>query len=136
VATESPRWYCAGLLRHRSACQPARDRSRATALAERIREAVPGAFGPDQIEVIAEPVGVLYNELLTAQGDVVVDFFCHSGSALIAAELLERRCYTIDIDPLYCEITIRRLERLCQTGKTGWQNGNPFEDELRRECSD
>jgi plasmid segregation protein ParM len=49
------------------------DRSRATALAERIREAVPGAFGPDQIEVIAEPVGVLYNELLTARGEMVGD---------------------------------------------------------------
>jgi plasmid segregation protein ParM len=49
------------------------DRSRATALAERIREAVPHVFGPDQIEVIAEPVGVLYGELLTAQGKMVGD---------------------------------------------------------------
>lgn len=64
-------------------------------------------------------------------GDVVIDFFCHSGSTLIAAELLGRRCYTCDIDPVYCEIAIRRLERLRETGKTGWQNGNPFEEEMR-----
>jgi site-specific DNA-methyltransferase (adenine-specific) len=41
-----------------------------------------------------------------------------------------RICYTIDLDPIYCEIAIRRLERFRQTGKTGWQNGNPFEKEI------
>jgi len=65
------------------------------------------------------------------EGDIVIDFFCHSGTALIAAEMLNRSCYTIDIDPVYCEIAIRRLEHLGRTGKTGWQNGNPFEEELR-----
>ena len=65
------------------------------------------------------------------EGDTVIDFFCHSGTTLIAAEMLNRSCYTIDIDPVYCEIAIRRLERLRRTGKTGWQNGNPFEEELR-----
>lgn len=63
-------------------------------------------------------------------GDLVIDFFSHSGTTLIASELLERRCFTMDIDPIYCEITIRRLERLRRTGKLGWQNGNPFEVEL------
>ncbi|HIJ67817.1 MAG TPA: site-specific DNA-methyltransferase [Planctomycetes bacterium] len=67
------------------------------------------------------------------EADIVIDFFCHSGSTLIAAEMLGRRCYTIDIDPVYCEIAIRRLERFRRTGKTGWQNGNPFEDELRKD---
>ena len=63
-------------------------------------------------------------------GDLVLDFFCHSGSTLIAAEQLGRRCYTIDTDPLYCEIALRRLECFRRTGKTGWQNSNPFEGEL------
>lgn len=61
------------------------------------------------------------------ENDIVLDFFCHSGSTLLAAEILERKCYTLDIDPVYCEIAIRRLERYRQTGKTGWQNSNPFE---------
>ncbi|NNJ13242.1 site-specific DNA-methyltransferase [Chloroflexales bacterium ZM16-3] len=61
--------------------------------------------------------------------DVVLDLFGHSGSTLIAAEQLGRRCYTSDIDPVYCEIMIRRIERLRATGRTGWQNSNPFEDE-------
>lgn len=64
------------------------------------------------------------------EGDVVMDFFCHSGSTLLASERLKRKCYTMDCDPLYCEIAIRRLEHFRQTGRTGWQNSNPFEKEL------
>ena len=41
------------------------------------------------------------------------------------------KCFTIDSDPVYCEIAIRRLERFMQTGKTGWQNSNPFEHEMQ-----
>lgn len=63
-------------------------------------------------------------------GDLVIDFFSHSGTTLIASELNNRCCFTIDIDPIYCEVTIRRLERLRKTGKIGWQNGNPFEQDL------
>jgi site-specific DNA-methyltransferase (adenine-specific) len=65
------------------------------------------------------------------EGDVVVDFFAHSGSTLLAAEINNRYCYTMDCDPIFCEITIRRLERFRQMGRIGWQNGNPFEAELR-----
>lgn len=64
------------------------------------------------------------------QDDVVIDFFCHSGSTLLSAEMFDRRCYTMDIDPVYCEIAIRRLEHFRQTGRKGWQNSNPFEREI------
>jgi site-specific DNA-methyltransferase (adenine-specific) len=37
----------------------------------------------------------------------------------------------MDIDPIFCEITIRRLEHFRRTGRTGWQNSNPFTDELK-----
>lgn len=66
-------------------------------------------------------------------GDVVIDFFAHSGATLLAAEILGRCCVTTDIDPLYCEITIRRLERFRRTGKTGWQNSNPFASETAQD---
>jgi DNA modification methylase len=61
---------------------------------------------------------------------IVVDFFAHSGTTLLAAELNKRRCFTTDIDPVFCEIAIRRLEHFRKTGKLGWQNGHPFEKEL------
>jgi site-specific DNA-methyltransferase (adenine-specific) len=63
-------------------------------------------------------------------GDLVIDFFCHAGTTLLAAEMLGRGCHTIDIDPIYGEIAIRRLERFRAIGKTGWQNSNPFEKEI------
>lgn len=63
-------------------------------------------------------------------GDLVIDFFAHSGSTLLAAELAGRRCFTADIDPVYCEIAIRRLEHFRVSGKTGWQNGHAFEREM------
>lgn len=63
-------------------------------------------------------------------GDLVIDFFAHSGTTLLAAELAGRRCYTADIDPVYCEIAIRRLEHFRSSGRTGWQNGHAFEKEI------
>lgn len=63
-------------------------------------------------------------------GDTVLDFFSHSGTTLLAAEILSRNCLTIDIDPVFCEISIRRLEHFRKTGLTGWQNSNPFYQEI------
>ncbi|GAB4294527.1 MAG: adenine-specific DNA-methyltransferase [Ignavibacteriaceae bacterium] len=63
-------------------------------------------------------------------GELVIDFFSHSGTTLLAAEITGRRCFTADIDPVFCEITLRRLEHYRLTGKTGWQNSNPFADEI------
>lgn len=62
--------------------------------------------------------------------DLIVDFFSHSGTTMVAAAKNLRRCFTMDIDPIFCEITIRRIEHFLATGKTGWQNSNPFEREL------
>ncbi len=42
------------------------------------------------------------------RGEVVLDVFLGSGSTLIAAESLERRCYGLEIDPKYCDVTIKR----------------------------
>jgi len=66
-------------------------------------------------------------------GDLVFDFFAHSGSTLLASEILGRQCYTMDVDPVFCEIAIRRLERFRTTGKTGWQNSNPFAAEIEED---
>jgi len=60
--------------------------------------------------------------------DLVVDFFAHSGTTLLACERLQRQCYTLDIDPIYCELAIRRLERFRKLGRLGWQNKYPFEE--------
>lgn len=42
----------------------------------------------------------------------VLDLFGGSGSTLIACEQLERRCYTMELDPHYCDVIISRWEKL------------------------
>lgn len=64
--------------------------------------------------------------------DLVTDFFAHSGSTLLVCERTGRNCTTIDIDPIFAEITIRRLEHYRSTGRIGWQAGHPFEHELHQ----
>lgn len=48
----------------------------------------------------------------TRPGDVVLDLFGGSGSTLIACEQLKRKAYLVEIDPIFCDLIIRRYERL------------------------
>lgn len=52
-----------------------------------------------------------YIKVLTRRGDLIVDLFCGSGSTLIAATQLNRRCYTMEKSPVYAEIAMRRWEK-------------------------
>lgn len=89
-------------------------------------ENVNGCFAQKPVAALDRIVKVSSGE-----GDNVLDFFSHSGTTLISCEKNNRNCYTVDIDPIYCEISIRRLERYRQTGLLGWQNSNPFENEIK-----
>lgn len=64
-----------------------------------------------------KPIELLSAMMLDAslEGDVVLDLFGGSGSTLIAAEQLGRRCYMMELDPHYCDVIIARWEKL--TGK-------------------
>lgn len=42
------------------------------------------------------------------RGDIVLDMFAGSGSTLIAAEEMNRRCYLIEKSPVYCDAIVRR----------------------------
>ena len=44
------------------------------------------------------------------RGDLVLDPFAGSGSTLIACERLGRRCFSVEIDPVYCDVIRRRYE--------------------------
>ena len=92
----------------------------------RMEENVPGCYAQKPLKAIERIMLSGSNEK-----DIVADFFAHSGTTLIAGERLKRKVYTFDIDPIFAEITIRRLERLRETGKTGWQWQNPF-PEIKR----
>ncbi|MBN1994878.1 MAG: site-specific DNA-methyltransferase [Anaerolineae bacterium] len=92
----------------------------------RMEENVSGCYAQKPLQAIERII-----QASSQPGDLVIDFFSHSGATLIACERAQRPCFTMDMDPIYCEITIRRLEQLRQTGKLGWQNGHPFEKEFK-----
>ncbi|MDX9800159.1 MAG: site-specific DNA-methyltransferase [Spirochaetia bacterium] len=86
-----------------------------------MEENVPGAYAQKSLKSIERIILTSSRE-----NDIVADYFAHSGTTLIAAEKTGRICRTFDLDPVFAELTIRRLERYRDTGKTGWQCSNPF----------
>ena len=69
----------------------------------------------------------------TRPGEVVLDLFGGSGSTLMAAEQLARSCYTVELDPAYIDVIIKRWEEY--TGDNAELLGNfaPDADEPERE---
>ena len=44
-------------------------------------------------------------------GNIIIDLFLGSGSTLIAAEKLKRKCYGMELDEKYCDVIINRWEQ-------------------------
>lgn len=48
----------------------------------------------------------------SGRNDIVADYFAGSGSTLLACEQLDRKCFTMEIDPVYCDVIVKRWEEL------------------------
>ena len=61
-----------------------------------------------------KPVKMIADAILdvSSRGDLVLDPFLGSGSSVIAAERVGRRCRAIEMDAAYVDLTIRRWQRL------------------------
>jgi DNA modification methylase len=59
-----------------------------------------------------KPVELLGHLLQRCPDGLIVDPFLGSGTTLIAAEQLDRRCFGMEIDPSYCDIIVKRWENL------------------------
>lgn len=70
-----------------------------------------------------KPVALLAYQVgnSTAPQGLVLDTFLGSGSTLIAAEQLGRKCYGLEIDPIYCDVIVKRWEAF--TGKKAVLSG-------------
>lgn len=64
-------------------------------------------FGTKPIEIL-----IPYIKVLTKRGDLIIEPFGGSGSTLIAAEKLKRRCYVMEKSNVYCEVIKNRWEKL------------------------
>ena len=58
----------------------------------------------------------------TLPGEIILDSFGGSGSTLIACDQLKRRVYMVELEPRFCDLIIRRYEKL--TGTKGRVIGN------------
>lgn len=59
-----------------------------------------------------KPVKLVARFLINSskEGDLVADIFGGSGTTIIAAEQLKRRCIMMELDPHYCDVIIKRWE--------------------------
>ena len=48
----------------------------------------------------------------TKEGQIVLDLFGGSGTTMIAAHKLNRKCLMTEIDPLYCDVIVTRMKKL------------------------
>jgi DNA modification methylase len=82
------------------------------------------SFSAERLDTLAmhptvKPVGLVADAIrdCSRRGDIVLDSFGGSGTTLIACERTQRKVRLIEIDPLYCDQTIRRWQKL--TGRAG-----------------
>lgn len=67
-------------------------------------------FGTKPIEIL-----IPYIKVLTKRGQIILETFGGSGSTLIAAVKMGRRCFLMEKSPVYAEVILNRWEKL--TGK-------------------
>lgn len=67
-------------------------------------------FGTKPVEIL-----IPYIKVLTKRNDLIVEPFGGSGSTLISAVRMKRRCYIMEKSPVYTQVILRRWEK--ETGK-------------------
>jgi DNA modification methylase len=68
----------------------------------------------------------------TKRGELVYDPFLGSGTTLMAAEVTERICYGIDIDPKYTDVAVLRWQQFTGMEATLEGSGRTF-DQVKAE---
>lgn len=75
-----------------------------------------------------KPVALVADAILDCshRKGVVLDAFAGSGTTLVAAHKTGRRGYGIELDPLYCDVILRRLTRIAKTEAVLQATGQRF----------
>jgi DNA modification methylase len=76
-----------------------------------------------------KPVALVADAIrdVSNRGDVVLDPFGGSGTTLVAAEKTGRAARLVEIDPAYCDVVIRRWEKLTGKDAVLGETGETFE---------
>ena len=73
-------------------------------------------------------------EAFTDPGDLVFEPFCGSGTQVIAAEKMGRRCFGMELDPAYVDVAIKRWQDFTGKAAVLVETGETFDEaqEARR----
>lgn len=65
-----------------------------------------------------KPVALIERQIHNSsrEGEIVLDLFGGSGTTMISCENQRRKCRIMEFDPHYCDVIIKRWEKL--TGQT------------------
>jgi DNA modification methylase len=76
-----------------------------------------------------KPVAMIADAIMdcTARRDIVLDGFLGSGSTVIAAERTARRCYGLELDPLYIDTIVRRWQAFTRDSAQHAASGRSFD---------
>jgi DNA modification methylase len=92
------------------------------------------SFGGDRSDLAlhptVKPVAMVADAIrdCSHRKGIVLDAFVGSGTTLLAAEKTGRRGYGIEIDPAYCDVTIRRMRAVCGLEAVLETTGQGFEE--------
>lgn len=70
--------------------------------------------GHDYQHPTQKPISLSEKAIINSsdKNDLVVDIFLGSGSTMVAAHQMNRKCYGIELDPKYCQVIIDRMQKL------------------------
>jgi DNA modification methylase len=70
------------------------------------------------------------------RGELVYDPFLGSGTTLAAAQLTERICFGMELDPKYADVIVQRWQQLANNSATLEEDGRTFEEVTRERHRD
>jgi DNA modification methylase len=61
-----------------------------------------------------KPIGVPSKAITnsSAEGNIILDLFGGSGSTMVASEQLKRKCYSMELDPKFMAVILKRMKKL------------------------
>jgi len=76
-----------------------------------------------------KPTAMIADAILdvTRRGDIVLDPFLGSGATLMACERTGRRCCGLELDPIYCDVIVRRWQAYTGGSARLAMTGEPFD---------
>lgn len=85
-----------------------------------------------------KPVAMIADAIkdVTRRNDIVLDAFSGSGSTIVAAHKTGRRCYAVELDPVYVDRSIRRWQQYAHDDAIHMITGETFQEAATKRFGD